>query len=153
MPDLVYARGAEEASLLREFSRAGGREVVLCGLPLNLADIGAVCDYVSLVSHAVGNMPVGIAIDASDPALGEKWEALARLEAVCDFFVLDMSRAELDPNDVDASGISPSAERLMQSHSYYLTSYSMRPMVAQSQTGLVSTLEARLYPNYQIAAD
>ena len=150
LPDLVYAKGAEEAALLREFSRAGGREIVLCGLPLNETDIGAVCDYVSLVSHAVGDMPVGVAIDATDPSLGEKWEALARLEEVCDFFVLDLRGAVIDPEDADRF---PSADALMQDFSYYLTTYSMRPMVCASQTELVSALETRLYPDYQVVAD
>ncbi|MBQ8212392.1 MAG: hypothetical protein IJZ80_00140 [Clostridia bacterium] len=153
LPDLIYAKGAQEAALLREFSRAGGSEIVLCGLPINESDISAVCEYVSLVSHAVGDTPVGVAVSVLDPALDEKWECLARLEQVCDFFVLDLRGAELDPEDIDDAGISSTAEALMKDCSYYFTAYSMRPMLSRSQVGLLSTLEARVYPNYQVLAD
>lgn len=152
LSDIIYAEGAKEASLLREFSRAGGSEIVLCGLPLNEGSIKAVCDYVSLVSHAVGDTPVGVAVDVSEPALAQDWESLARLEEVCDFFVLDLRSAELDPTDIDEAGISPSAVALMRECSYYLTAYSMRPMLSESQTGLLATLEAKVYYNYQVVS-
>lgn len=152
LPDLVYARGAGEAALLREFSRAGGSEIVLCGLPLDNGSINAVCEYVSLVSHAVGDTPVGVAVSATDPDLKEGWESLAKLERVCDFFVLDLRGAELAADDLNDAGISPTAEALMRQNAYYITAYSMRPMLSNAQKGLLSTLEARVYPNYQVVA-
>ena len=152
LPDLVYAKGAEEAALLREFSRAGGADVVLCGLPLDGANIHAVCEYVSLVSHAMGDTPVGVAVRVDDPNLGDGWESLARLERVCDFFVLDLRGAELPTDDLDEAGISASAEALLQENAYCITAYSMRLMLDAGQSGLLSTLEARLYPNYQVTA-
>ena len=153
LPDLIYAKGAEEAALLREFSRAGGSEIVLCGLPLDDTDIGAVCSYISLVSHAVGSTPVGVAIDASDPRLSEKWECLAKIAEACDFMVLDLRGFALDSEDVDDTGVSPKAEALMRELAYYFKTYSMRPMLSEAQTGLLSTLEARLYPDYQVVAE
>lgn len=153
LPDLMYAKGAEEAALLREFSRAGGSEIVLCGLPLDDASINAVCSYISLVSHAVGSTPVGVAIDASDPRLSEKWECLAKIAEACDFMVLDLRGFALDSEDVDDTGISPKAEALMRELAYYFKTYSMRPLLSEAQTGLLSTLEARLYPDYQVVAN
>lgn len=153
LPDLMYAKGAEEAALLREFSRAGGSEIVLCGLPLDDASINAVCSYISLVSHAVGTTPVGIAIDGGDPQLAEKWECLAKIAEAADFMVLDLRGFTLDSEDVDDTGVSPKAEALMQELAYYFKTYSMRPMLSEAQTGLLSTLEAKIYPDYQVVAN
>ena len=152
IPDLVYAKGAEEAALLREFSRAGGSEVVLCGLPLDESNINAVCEYISLVSHALGDTPVGVAIPVNHPELREGWESLARLERVCDFFVLDLRDVSFPTDDLDEIGASATAEAFLQANAYPITAYSMRLMLDAGQSGLLSTLEARLYPNYQVVA-
>ena len=152
-PDVRYAKGVQESALLREFARAGGDEIVLCGLPLTASDAESVCEYIASVKYAVGNVPVGVAVDFADGALDSKWEILTRIEQSCDFFVLDLRQMPLDPTDVDDAGISPSAEALMHEADYYLTAYSMRPLLSKEQTGLQSTLEMRLYPNYQISTE
>ncbi len=149
-PDLQYTKALEEGALLREFLRAGGREIVLCSLSLEPTEAEQTLAYIRAVKSAVGNAPVGVAVSPATAA-NENWELLSALEDVCDFLVLDLRGEEIADDESDEnSGISLGVSARLRALDYPITAYSMRPLVDETQARFISTFETTMYPNYQI---
>ncbi len=147
--DLEYLRTAKEAVLLREFFRFGGKEIVLCGLPITPEALDKTCNYLATVKQAVGSSPIGVCIPYDIATDRENWELLAALESACDFLLLDLRDRPL-ADDVDDAGFSPSAWELVTNADYFLSTYSARLLLSKSQPTLLATLEIKIYPNFQV---
>jgi hypothetical protein len=153
--DLRYAATVQEGSLLREFLRAGGGELLLCGLSFDTVAVEDIVEYVRVIKEAVGDdVPVGVAIPCDLAMASENWKTVALLLEACDFCALDVREAvaagQIDGSDLDEAGISPAADAFLQSCSYYLTQCGMRLLLSSSQSALLSTVEMRS-TNYQVA--
>lgn len=147
---LRFAVTGDECAVLREFLRAGGGEIVIVGLPLTLAEMESVLFYLESVKFAAGNAPVGVAVPMSVAASADGWRVISELLTVCDFCALDVSNEPTLENDVNEFGVSASAEALIASAEYYVSGYGMRLFLSERQEQLLSTLERKIYPNFQV---
>ena len=143
-----FAAATDEAALMREFVRAGGSEIVVCGLPTDKSD--AVLEYLKILRFAVGDIPIGVAVPLSVASSENGWYVISKLLTVCDFCALDVTDAPTAENDADEYGISPSAEQVLASADYYVSAYGMRLLLSERQALLLGTLERRMYPNFQV---
>ena len=150
--DMRFAITSDEAALLREFVRAGGSEVLLCGLPIAQNTLESVTAYVKTVKEAVGNTPVGVAIPYAVAKDSANWELLAALSEVCDLCALDFTDVEASYSAPDDLGVTPEAKTLLDACKYFFTQYSMRPLFGKSQTELTDTATALNYPSLQVIA-
>ena len=147
---LRFEAASEEASLMREFVRAGGSEILVCGLPTD--DLDAALSYLEAVRFAVGEIPIGVAVPLSVASSENGWYVLSKLLTACDFCALDVREEPTIEGDVDEFGVSPSAEQVIARADYYVSAYSMRLLLSEKQEGLLATLERRLYRNFQVVA-
>ena len=144
-----FAAATDEAALLREFVRAGGSEILVCGLPIDQGD--AVLAYLESVRFAVGEeIPIGVAVPLSVASSENGWYVISKLLTACDFCALDVTGANTVENDADEYGSSPSAEAVIASADYYVSAYRMRLLLSERQEGLLGTLERTLYENFQV---
>lgn len=144
-----FAAATDEAALLREFVRAGGSEILICGLPLQ--EIDAIRSYVEGLRFAVGEeIPIGIAVPLSVASSENGWYVISLLLTVCDFCALDVTDAPTVEDDADEFGASPSAEAVIASADYYVSAYGMRLLLSERQKGLLGTLERKLYGDFQV---
>ncbi len=146
--DLRHVRALEEGALLREFVRAGGSEVLLCGL--SAEDPDALCDYVRAVKAAVDDAPLGVALSPTAALSADNWELLARLDALCDFFVLDLRDETLDTAELDGDAVAAAVSERLQAYSYPITAYSMRLLISDGQPEWREVFEETMYPDFQI---
>ena len=150
--DLRYAATVREAAILREFLRAGGSEIVIRGLPLDRLTPDEVKSYLDILRASADHFHIGIALDWDLVRSENGWRIPAVFAPLADFCVLDLTGAELDPEDVDALGASASAERLLADCQYYTTQYGLRLLVSDAQSGLISTMEFRQVANFQVTS-
>lgn len=128
--DLRYAETAKESALLQEFVRAGGSEILLCGLPLQeeTVDTEAILAYIQTIQYAVGDdTPVGVALPLSFVTRAGSWKVIGKLLRTCDFCALDLREAD---NTKDPS-------EWLRECDYYLTQYDMRLLLCETQTDLL----------------
>ena len=129
--DLFYAATVQEVALLREFVGTGGTEILLVGLQIDVANLSDTLAYLQAVRDAVGSTSVGIAIDFESISSPEAWDLLPVYGEAASFLALDLTDAEAD-------------EESLLSANYYLVSYQMRLLLAESQTALISAAEATI---------
>ncbi len=146
--DLRHVRALEEGALLREFVRAGGSEILLCGLSVD--DPAALYSYVRAVKAAVGSAPLGVALAPSTALSADNWELLAQLERICDFLVLDLRGETLDGASLEGDALYSAVSTRLQAYSYPITAYSMRLLIASDQTDWRLAFEEKMYPDFQI---
>lgn len=149
-PDARYAVANVESALLREFSNAGGSEILLCGLPMTLDNTDAVLEYVEIVRFAVGQTPIGVAVPLSVASNTENWELLARLFEVCDFLAIDLTAEITDGSDLDDTGYSPAADALLSRCAYFVSQFDARLIFSERQTALISTAVLQARPDFQV---
>ena len=129
--DLFYAATMREVALLREFVGAGGSEILLVGLSFDWEHLSDTLFYLQTLRDAIGNVPVGVAIDFADAATPEAWDLLPVYGEAASFLALDLT----DGND---------DEEILLSANYYLVSYQMRALLSEEQAKLISAAEATL---------
>ena len=151
--DLRYAATTDEAALLREFVKAGGSEVLLCGLTISQSTLSDVIAYLKAVKAAVENVPVGIAIPYAVAMDSSNWELLAMLSEECDLCALDFTDVESEYSEPNEMGVIPEAKTILDGCRYFITQYSMRPLFGKSQRELSDTAIALDYPSWQILGE
>ncbi len=129
--DLFYAATARDAALLREFVGAGGSEILLVGLKFDMEHLSDTLAYLQAVRDAVGNVPVGVAIDFGSVSSSEAWDLLPVFGEAASFLALDLTNEETD-------------EEILLSANYYLVTYRMRLLLAEEQTALITAAEATI---------
>lgn len=149
-PDARYAVASVESALLREFSNAGGSEILLCGLPMTPDNTDAVIEYVETVRFSVKSTPIGVAIPLSVASNTENWELLARLFEVCDFLAIDLTAETVDESDLDDTGYSPAADAILSRCTYFVSQFDARLIFAEEQTSLISTAVLQARPDFQV---
>jgi hypothetical protein len=127
--DLIYAATVREAALLREFAGAGGSEILLVGLKFDIEHLSDTLAYIKMIRDAVGNIPVGVAIDFETVSSPETWDLLPVLGNAASFLALDLTQEEAN-------------EEILLSANYYLMTYRMRLVLAENQTALITAAEA-----------
>ncbi len=130
--DLQRAVSGQECALIGEFLRAGGSEILLCGLEPEKVPPEDLEQYLRAVRDAAGNAPVGVAVTLSAATAGNAWELLGRILKICDFCALDLT----DASDTDAAG-------LLRNCDYLLKAYDMRLLILSTQTELLAEAEGR----------
>lgn len=131
--ELCDAEAAKETALMREFLRAGGDEILLLGLPFSNPDISTVklLTYVRTVNRALGDIPLSIALPLSVIEGKNGYNLMAALSSECDVLALDLRGADS----------SKTAEEWLNTADYYLSQYSMRLILSESQTELLTAAE------------
>ena len=144
-----FAAATDEAALMREFIRAGGSEILLCGLPTEQTD--ALLSYLENLRFAVGaDIPIGVAVPMSVAESERGWHVISKLLTAYDFCALDVTAAPMVEGDADELGVSPSAEQVIARADYYVSAYGMRLLLSARQELLLGTLERKFYPNFQV---
>ena len=136
--DLQYAAAAKECALMREFLRAGGSEILLCGIPFSRTDTASILRYVKQVKAMAGDSPVGVAIPLAIARADGAWTLLESLAKECDFLAIDLSET------ASVGG----AEQILTDARYYIQQYDMRVVLSEQQEELI--LAAFAYPDVQI---
>ncbi len=142
---VYYAAAARDGALLREFHQAGGREVVLAGLPLLEMSYTSLVTYLGQIKEALPTTPVGITIRVNELLQPRGWEMLSQALMTCDFCVIDL-RGEA----VDRDGAVLTPEQVLNNTDYYRSQYGARLMVGAGQGGLLAGLEQKKILDYMI---
>lgn len=126
--DLRYAETAREAALLREFSEAGGNEIVLVGLPWDSEEIdrSVLLDYIRDLRSILSDTPIGVSIPLSVARDGKNWKLVSRIDEASDFCLLDL-------RETDGSR---SPEEWISEYRYFEEQYRMRLLLGAWQTAL-----------------
>ena len=149
-PDLFYAAALEDAALLREFTGIGANELLLRGLPLTLENLDRITLYLRAIKLAAPKIPLGVSVPLEVAKSPDGWEVLSTLLTVADFCALDLSRELIVDEETVEGDLSPAALTLLADVDYWLTAYDMRILLSANQTALLSTLEVKMHPNYQV---
>ena len=136
--DLLYAAAASEASLLREFINAGGKEILLVGASFETDDLPYLADYINRLKSFLGNTPVGLAIPLEVAMAEDNWQLLPAIRPMVDFLAVDLQ--EISDADMETALLNAN---------YYVAQYEMRLLVSETQTQWISAVEATL-SDYQI---
>jgi hypothetical protein len=148
--DVRYAMALRDAAILREFLYAGGSEIVIRGIPLDVLTPAEVKEYVDVLRAATGDFYIGIALPWEMVREDRGWSVPAAFANVADFCVLDVTGVVLDENDSNEQGLSRSAEELLDACRYYTTQYKLRVLASDRQPGLITTMEVLQVTNFQI---
>jgi len=151
--DLRYAAIGEECALLREFVNSGGNEILMCDVEITHPTLPSLLSYLKSVKEAVGTAAVGIAIPYETVIDSNNWELLAQLSEVCDFMAIDFTNIQVDESKTEATGINTEVAEMLDTCDYFIKSYSMRPLFAQSQSAMISTAVTLMIPNFQIVGE
>ncbi len=116
--DLLYAKTGADCAILREFVRAGGREVLLCGIAFETVSTDEIVSYLTAVKKIMGERPLGVAIPLSVAQRADAWELIGAMDKVCDFFALDMRDSDAPLTDAN----------------FYIGQYDMRLLLDETQT-------------------
>lgn len=143
--DLRFSSTAAEAALIREFLRAGAKDVVLAKIPFDTVTLSEITSYVQAVKNAAGDGGVGVAVPLSVAECPDGWELLNALLEVCDFCLLDVSG--ITPRE---DGTLPSPAEILADADYFLAQYDMRLLLTDQQTDLRAEIELRALSDYQI---
>lgn len=130
--DLQKAVSGQECALIGEFLRAGGSEILLCGMNPETIPAKDLEQYLRSVREAAGGAPLGVAVTLSAATAGNAWEMLGQILKICDFCALDLT----DLTVTDAAG-------LLRSCDYLLRAYDMRLLILSTQTELLAEAEGR----------
>ncbi len=149
-PDARYAVASVESALLREFTNAGGSEILLCGLPMTADSTDAILEYVEHLRFALKTTPIGVSVPLSVAADTENWELLARLAEICDLIAIDLTAEPLDNADLDDTGYSPTADALLARCAYFTSQFDARLIFSESQEALISTAVLQARPDFQV---
>ncbi|MBQ9784222.1 MAG: hypothetical protein IJW29_09985 [Clostridia bacterium] len=131
--DLTYAKTAVDCALLREFVQAGGREVLLCGIPFEALTADEIVSYLTEIKAIMGKRPLGVAIPLSVAQRADAWELIGAMGEVCDFFALDMRDSTAPLTDAN----------------FYLGQYDMRLLLDETQTDHIQVAQDNL-PTFQV---
>ena len=131
-PDLFYAAAAQEAALLREFANAGASEILLAGLSFDAEHWNATLYYIELISNALGDFPLGVAVPLSFAAAEQSWNQLPAIQEHASYLALDLQEEPAD---------TPAETSLIHAN-YYLTEYQMRLLLASDQTELINAVQS-----------
>lgn len=148
--DVFYSEAVREAALLREFTKNGGSELMLCGMDLSLEQLGRIKIYLKAVKNAAPNHALGVAVPLSVAQSPDGWQILSSLLTVCDFCALDLCAEPIVDEEETEGDLSPAALKLLSDASYYLSAYDMRILLDETQTKLQTAIEIQMYPDYQI---
>lgn len=140
-PDLFFSAATSECALLREFTRAGGSEVLLSGVPLKAESLDDVMFYLRSLRSAVGDAAIGVSVSLSVAEGADGWELIGNLLTVADFCALDLRGISGDR----------SASEILLASDYFLRQYGMRLLLSTEQTELIAAAEERNVPRLQIA--
>ena len=143
--DLRFSSTAAEAALIREFLRAGAKDLVLADIPFDGVVISEIISYVQAVKNAAGDAAIGVAVPLSVAERQGSWELLNTLLEICDFCLLDVSG--IAPRE---DGTIPSPAEILADADYFLTQYDMRLLLTDQQTDLRAEIELRMIADYQI---
>ena len=124
-----------EIALMREFLRAGGDEILLCGMPFGEegADLSAILSYAETVKEALGEAPLVISVPYSALQSGNSHRLLSRVGEVCDRLALDLGEAD--------GSLTP--ESWLTECDFYLTQYDMRLLLCETQRELTAAAQTR----------
>lgn len=136
--DLQYAVAAKECALMKEFLHAGGREILLCGIPFTSTDTASVVRYIQQVKAMAGDYPVGVAIPLALARADGSWALLEALAKECDFLAIDLTEA------TSVSGV----DQILTDARYYIQQYDMRVVMNEKQEELIYA--AYTYPDVQV---
>ena len=148
--DVRYAMALRDAAILREFLYAGGSEIVIRGIPLDVLTPAEVKDYIDVLRTATGTFYIGITLPWEIVREDRGWSVPAAFASAADFCVLDVTGVVLEENDSNEQGLSRSAEELLEACRYYTTQYKLRIMASDRQPGLMTTMEVLQVTNFQI---
>ena len=143
--DMRFAVTAQESALVREFLRAGGRDLILASIPFHILSQESVVEYVRTVKLAAGDSAVGVAIPLSYALRQNSWETIGALFSVCDFCVLDVSEA---PKKQDGEFMT--AQEILAEADFFLKQYDMRLMLTDQQKDLQALIEEQGLADFQI---
>lgn len=143
--DMRFAVTAQESALMREFLRAGGRDLVLAGIPLQMISQESAVEYLRAIKIAAGDRAVGVAIPLSYALRPNSWEMIGALLSVGDFCVLDVSEA---PKKQD--GELMTAQEILVEADFFLKQYDMRLMLTDQQKELQALVEEQAISDFQI---
>lgn len=132
-----YLRGvykAYEAALVAEASRGGVDEILLVGIEPTSDNIDEIERFVSDMSRAAGDKPLGVLLSREIFSATENGDYRAsRIRSVCDFVALDMRDL---PKDADAGAEESVLFKTLGEMEYYIKSYSMRVVLSTENSSL-----------------
>ena len=134
--DLLYAKTGADCAILREFVRAGGREVLLCGIAFEELTANEIVSYLKAVKAIMGERPLGVAVPLSVAQRADFWELFGAMDKVCDFFALDMRGSDAPLTDAN----------------FYIGQYDMRLLLGETQTEYIEIARDNLN-NLQVVSE
>ena len=148
--DLRYACASEDAALLREFLQAGGREILLVGLPFQSEDRDSVLTYLEILRASLEDATVGVSVPLSS-AEGEYGSLLLEeLLTICDFLVLDLTDAKIASEEKNEDGVCLEVLSALEELSYYREQYGMRILLTEEQAVWIDSLTLLEEDNIQV---
>ncbi len=148
--NLRYAASAEDAALIHEYLQAGGREVLLVGLPFASEGLDSILSYLQIIRQAIGDAPLGVAVPLS-VVEGEFGNLLLEeMLTVCDFCAMDLTSAVLSDPSLDELGICPEVREALKALDFHLAQYDMRLLLQEDQTVFVESLRLMMATNFQV---
>ena len=117
---------AHEMALLSELAAAGVREIVIVGLPTDVANTTAVSRYVRDADEILGDTILGVAVPANSDDLAR---LVGATEAYADSYFLDLR----------ALSGKPLADAITK-NAYFITAYRMRLMLNEADRESAATI-------------
>lgn len=130
--DLFYAETAVDCAILREFTEAGGNEILLCDIPYDTASAEDIATYLKTIKSAIGKCALGIALPLDVVGADGAWEVIGALTKVCDFLALDLRDSTVVLSDCN----------------FYFSQYDMRLLVYETQEDYIASARENL-SNFQ----
>ena len=121
------AEALREATLMREFLREGGDEILLCSLPFGDVKTDYIISYLKVIKANLEDAPLCVAIPLSELEKDNGYKLLAKLSDVCDLLAVDLCAADGDR----------SPEEWLAKCDYFITEYDMRLVLSESQKTLI----------------